>query len=200
MHPRLPSAVTTGTLQTLTSVPSMIDTSVRSMPSSTTVALPSPVRQEDDHHRLEIHSHASHAYQIPQLSNVGSESIFVSDSSAGVVNASSSMKVRPPGLVTRKKNGNSCPFYVMYFTNLAMQQRRNENPSEPPSSLSSSPHRRHPKVQRHTHCPPSVKEDESASAFEQNKRFSARIAAFENENSHLLKDILRTTSWNHVQV
>ncbi|CAF4025141.1 unnamed protein product [Rotaria magnacalcarata] len=29
---------------------------------------------------------------------------------------------------------------------------------------------------------------------------SAKIAAYENENSALLKDILRTTSWNHVQM
>lgn len=217
MHPRLPSAVTNGTLQTLTSIPSVIDTSARSMHSSTTVALPSPVRHEDDQHRQEIHSRTSHAYQIPQLSNVGSESVFVSDSSAAGVNASSSssIKVRPPahgtGLSTRKKNHISCPFYVMYFTNLAMQQRRNGNLSEPESSSpstarksSTDSYRRHPIIHRQAHRPPNVKEDENGtvngSAYEQNKRFSAKIAAFENENSHLLKDILRTTSWNHVQV
>ena len=214
MHPRLPSAVTNGTTHTLTSIPSVIDTSVRSMHSSTTLPLPSPVHREDEQHRQETNSRASHAYQIPQASNVGSESVFVSNSSAGSAKVSSASRARLPnntGPLMRKKNHISCPFYVMYFTNLALQQRRNENVFDEGSGVTSSPHksatgshrttsdRRHPTTQRQTHCPANIKEDEQ-SPYEQNKRFSAKIAAFENENSHLLKDLLRTTSWNHVQV
>jgi len=33
-----------------------------------------------------------------------------------------------------------------------------------------------------------------------NKRLSTKISTGESENSHMLGDILRTSSWNHVQV
>jgi hypothetical protein len=111
----------------------------------------------------------------------------------------------------------------MYFTNLAIQQRHNNEIDPTPLSVSAratahkvpitsrinTSYSRHQSTRKRINSPISmntystIDDDNSISqstSYYTNKRFSAKIAAFENENSHLLKDILRTTSWNHVQV
>lgn len=202
MHPRLPSAVTTTTMTNYTSGPTMIDTSIRSLNSSLGYPIPSPPTHEEETSvpKSENNDQVTHAYQIPQLSNVGSESVFVA-------NPSSSLSAR-----SRSRRGKqllaTCPFYVMYFSNLSLQQKPVEHTNETvkktprPSRASSSYYQRYttlPNGKRST----SVERDEdlfASSSYHQHKDFTAKIAAFENENSHLLKDLLRTTSWNHVQV
>jgi len=197
--------MTDETLHTLNLIPGMTDVSNRSI-----VAPSSPFIEEDDNQN-EINHHITHAYQIPQQSNVGSESIFPSN---------------PPLLSTIKKrltknnqghsNKNkpiSCPFYVMYFTNLTMQQHPNNENKRIFSSISTSKrivNSRLSSTRRQIQSPISMTtystiDDDNDSiinttSYYNNKRFSARMTAFENENSHMLKDVLRTTSWNHLQV
>lgn len=106
----------------------------------------------------------------------------------------------------------------MYFTNLAMQQRPNDNTENKriSSSISTATTRkgtvssRYQSSRRQIHSPLSMNtystiDDDNDSiinttSYYNHKRFSAKMAAFENENSTMLKDILRTTSWNHLQV
>lgn len=109
----------------------------------------------------------------------------------------------------------------MYFTNLALQQRPNSEINENKrisSSISTSTtatrrgtvNSRYSSSRRQVHSPISMHtystiDDDNDSiinttTYYNNKRFSAKMAAFESENSTLLKDVLRTTSWNHVQV
>ena len=205
MNPRLPSAVTTTTLNTFTSVPTMIDTSIGSLNSSLGHPIPSPPTHEDEiQSKHDIHDRVTHTYRIPQLSNVGSESIFVPNSSQ--ISTSLSARSR-----SRKRNQSltSCPFYVMYFSNLTLQQKGQDNPLESPrkatprqSRANSSYYQRYTTVTNNKRCT-NIEDDNglfAPSSYDQHKRFTAKITAFENENSHLLKDLLRTTSWNHVQV
>jgi hypothetical protein len=101
----------------------------------------------------------------------------------------------------------------MYFTNLTMQQRPNNENKRILSSISTSKgivNSRLSSTKRQVQSPISMMtystiDDDNDSiinttSYYNNKRFSARMTAFENENSHMLKDVLRTTSWNHVQV
>jgi hypothetical protein len=214
LHQRFSSAITNEALNTLTTTPGMTDTSNKSL------VLPSSPCYQEDSKLFELNPYTTHAYQIPQRSNVGSESIFPLNP--------------PPPLLTNKTRSTKtnrhstenksvlCPFYVMYFTNLAMQQRPNYN-KRVPSSISrattrkgtlnsriSTSHSRYQSSRRQVHSPISINscstmDDDNdsvinATSYYNNKRFSAKMAAFENENSHMLKDILRTTSWNHVQM
>lgn len=169
-----------------------------------------------------------YAYQVPQQSNVGSESIFLPDPFTF-----SSMKARSAKTDRRSNEakGIACPFYVMYLTNLAMQQRpqkidndnaNNKNPDAtvaPTGSLSgtrkvpmnSRISTAYPKMQsnrRPVNSPISLNtfstfEDEeslsSTTPFTNNKRPSAKTSTFENESSYLLRDILRTSSWHQAQ-
>ena len=74
-----------------------------------------------------------HAYQIPQQSNVGSESVFLrpggSASHLRARSVKSSRRSNQPQSV-------SCPFYVMYLANLANQQR---STTEPQNVIASPP-------------------------------------------------------------
>jgi hypothetical protein len=172
----------------------------------------SPINEEDTPRQ-----DMTHAYQIPQQSNVGGESIFPVNSQTSPSIKSHSTKIN------RHANGNktvSCPFYVMYFTNLAIQQRdgsktplsmspRSTSRKETVTSRISTSYSRSQSSRKQVHSPISmntystIDDDDStlnSTSYYNNKRFSAKIAAFENENSHLLKDVLRTTSWNHLQV
>ncbi len=209
LHQRLPSTMTNEALSTLISISGITDTSNKSI-----VATSSPFNEEA-YNQHEIDHPITHAYQIPQQSNVGTENIFPFNSSS-----SSTIGTRST-INNRRTNENkpiSCPFYVMYLTNLAMQQRtgsNNEN-NRAPSSMSTATTRRgtinsrHQSARRQIYSPISINtsstiDDDNDSlinttSYYNNKRFSAKITAFENENSHMLKDILRTTSWNHVQV
>jgi hypothetical protein len=197
--------MTNETLHTLNLIPGMNDVSNRSI-----VAPSSPFIEEEDNQN-EINHHITHAYQIPQQSNVGSESIFPSNPPS-----LSTIKTRLTKTNRGHSNENkpiSCPFYVMYFTNLTMQQRPNNENKRILSSISTSKgivNSRLSSTKRQVQSPISMMtystiDDDNDSiinttSYYNNKRFSARMTAFENENSHMLKDVLRTTSWNHVQV
>lgn len=155
----------------------------------------------------EINHRFSHAFQIPQQCNVGNASIFPLNPPPPPSTSNGARSIKSG----RLSNGNksvSCPFYVMYFANLAMQHRSNSSSRVPSASSTTTTHRT--SARRQLHSPISVNtysilEDDnvsnrSSTSYYNNKRFSAKMAAFENENSHLLKDVLRTTSWNHLQV
>jgi len=191
---------TNETLHTLNSIPGMTDASNRSIGAS------SPFIDEDNNQNG-IHHYTTHAYQIPQQSNVGSESIFPSNPPL-----LSTIKTRSTK-TNRHSNENkpiSCPFYVMYFTNLAMQQRPNNENKRIFSSGKGTVNSRLSSTRRQIQSPISMTtystiDDDNDSminttSYYNNKRFSAKMTAFENENSHMLKDVLRTTSWNHLQV
>ncbi|CAF2603833.1 unnamed protein product [Rotaria sp. Silwood2] len=225
-HQRYPSAITNGTINTFISNPGTIDISSKSTQSLSGITESTPtINEEDNNNRHEINHQITHAYQIPQQSNVGNESIFPLNS---LPPSSLSNKAHSKRKDHRSKGTKSvsCPFYVMYFTNLAIQQQHSNNNENDKTSLSISAttigkgttnlrtntsHSRRQSIKRHVNSPISLNtysttdddDNESttnATSYYNNKRFSARIAAFENENSHLLKDILRTTSWNHLQV
>ena len=179
------------------------------------------IKQQDS-----IDYRTTHAYQIPQQSNVGSESIFLTDPPL-----ISSIKRRSAHTDHRRRSKDSksisCPFYVMYFTNLAIQQHQQnqddnfdnkENDRIITGNTSSM--RKVPvnsristvniKNQRQVHTPISIKtystiddSDErltNSTSAHLNKRLSRKILSNVNKNSPLLDDLLRTSSWNHVQV
>ena len=178
------------------------------------------IPEADENEEVEINDdhQGTRSYQIPQQSNVGSESIFV-------LNPSSTKKhpvknIRP----LEDMKSISCPFYVMYFTNLAMQQRQNQDntPNDratyavssairrvPVNSRISTAYPRRQLTRRQVSSPISMNTystlDENdaltnSSNHHYNKRLSMKSTSLENENLHQLRDILRTTSLNHVQV
>ena len=130
---------------------------------------------------------ATHAYQIPQQSNVGSDSLFLSHASMG------SMRRRPTKEQLWRTNHKSpsCPFYVSYLANLAAQQH-NGNES---LSLKRS-ERVGPRTGTHT-----LANDEEylmqMDALEHRRRSSARVSV--NEAS-MLRDLLHTSSFTQVHV
>ncbi|CAF4035721.1 unnamed protein product, partial [Rotaria magnacalcarata] len=173
--------------------------------------------------RDELNHHVTHAYQIPQQSNVGSESIFTSHSPTAPFSVKANSKKS-----FRRSNGPksvTCPFYVMYFTNLTTQKQPIDNTQKNKSLLSipttrvhlataysrsNTSYSRYRSAKKRLNTPVTIAansatdngddDETNATLYYNNKRFSAKIAAYENENSALLKDILRTTSWNHVQM
>ena len=183
-----------------------IDVSEKSIVTS-----PSPVH-ETDTNVDEIDQRLTHAFQIPQQCNVGSASIFPLNPPPPSPPASAAPTTNTRSIKSgRSSAGNksvSCPFYVMYFANLTMHPRPN-GVSRVPSASSTATARRN-SARRQVYSPLSVNthstldddivSNNPSTTYYNNKRFSAKMAAFENENSHLLKDVLRTTSWNHLQV
>ncbi|CAF3568724.1 unnamed protein product [Rotaria sp. Silwood1] len=232
-HQRYPSAITNNTINTIISNSGTIDILSKSTQSLSGITESSPTINEEDNN---TNNHQiTHAYQIPQQSNVGNESIFPLNSlpppsSSSLSSLSNRKYSKRKDHRSKGTKSASCPFYVMYFTNLATQQQQqpstnNENDkislsiSATPirkgtiNSRTSTSYSRRQSIRRHVNSPISlntystIDDDDdvdnqttNTTSYYNNKRFSARIAAFENENSHLLKDILRTTSWNHVQV
>ena len=187
---------------------------------------PLTIRETDEREEVPSDEPRTHAYQIPQQSNVGSESIFLADPAS-----ISSIKTRSAKNIRRPSDSKSvsCPFYVMYFTNLTMQQRQtkdsngteDENDRVPfavPSTIRKVPvnsrmSTAHPKRslnRRQVNSPISINtfstvEDDdrttTSTSIPNHKRGSTRISPLiDHENTHLLRDILRTSSWNHVQV
>lgn len=160
----------------------------------------------------EVNHRLTHAFQIPQQCNVGNASIFPLNPPpppASVSSTSTGSRSIKSGRLSSGNKTVSCPFYVMYFANLANQHRSNSN-SRVPSASSTTTTARHTSARRQLHSPISVNtystlEDDndsnrSSTNYYNSKRFSAKMTAFEHENSHLLKDVLRTTSWNHLQM
>jgi len=169
----------------------------------------------DEEENLEYRS--TYAYQVPQQTNVGSESIFLNDPTATTI---SSLKMRN---VKYEPKPVSCPFYVMYFTNLAMQQRQNRDntvnekynektmlkmPSTirkvPVNSRTSTAITRHYSSRRPVNSPISMY---THSAIDDDDHLTnviytpyAKPYTINHENSHVLRDILRTSSFNNVHV
>ncbi|CAF3376025.1 unnamed protein product [Rotaria socialis] len=222
-HPRFPSSMTTATVNTLSSFSAAIDICSKSTQSLSGISESSRVLNEENTNRDELDHHVTHAYQIPQQSNVGSESIFTSRSPT----APFSVKANPKNPFRRSKGPKSvtCPFYVMYFTNLTTQKQPINNNQKNKSRLlipatrvhlataysrSSTSYSRYRSAKTRLNTPVTIiansamndddDDETNATLYYNNKRFSAKIAAYENENSTLLKDVLRTTSWNHVQM
>ena len=174
----------------------------------------------------------THAYQIPQQSNVGSETIFTSAATVSRISSTST------GLQRRSaKSGHNrfsakvrspvCPFYVMYLANLTVQQQRTVkdaplNEIHSASFVSQSLPRKVPVNSRtstsnvaqaaskrvvnsplSTNTISTLDDDDfltNTSFSTLHKRPSARVLPVDRENSALLNDILRTSSWNHIQV
>jgi hypothetical protein len=202
------------------SIPAPNDTSNQIRQNLLGIAQPTPINELDDNPEDMTDYRPSYAYQIPQQSNVGSESIFPSN-----IPLLSPIKTRSAKNNRRQNDPKtvSCPFYVMYLTNLAMQQRDNNNENErtplittsttvrkvPVNSRTSTANPRRQSTRKQVNSPISMKtystidDDDymtTITPFANNKRVSAKINSNENENSHVLRDILRTSSWNQVQV
>lgn len=219
--------MTNVTIPTVPSTPGLTETVNR---PTITLTVPSAFNQEEEHSRLGLSHHVvTHAYQIPQQANVGCDTLFPLNPPP----SPSVFKTHAIKHDSRSQRNKSAayPFYVMYFTNLKMNQNQannnnnhadnNEN-NKRPVVLSATPLRKktansrigtsYPRSQSTKRRPPSptsihtysIVDDEdsmiNSTSYYNSKRFSAKIAAFEKENSDLLKDVLRTTSWNHVQV
>jgi len=231
IHQRFSSAITNNTRHTRPALPTINDTSNRStqIPSGIVGPTPSqPTIEIDDHQQNTTDYRPTHAYQIPQQSNVGSESIFLMDPSR-----ISSMKTRSVKYDRRSKDLKSiaCPFYVMYLTNLAMQQRQNKDGNTnnnnnkendlttfamssvirkvPVNSRTSTANPKRQSTRRQVNSPVSIEsyltvdDDDrmtNSTQIPYNKRLSTKLSTGTNENSNMLRDILRTTSWNNVQV
>ena len=184
----------------------------------TALSLP-PVQRTDDIPQEITDYQPTHAYQIPQQSNVGNESIFLTDPPR-----LSSIKTRSAKNIRYNNNNNksvSCPFYVMYLTNLAVQQRdgkdnNNYNDTTPTmrkvpvNSRTSTANPKRQSTKKRVNSPISfstystIDNDNdymtNSTTFPNNKHLSAKLPTTieDDNNSHLLRDILRTSSWNHV--
>ena len=196
------------------------DQAVQAISSIVGTSLPLPDETNDEQQDM-IDCPQTHAYQIPQQSNVGSECLFLTDSPVLSPNkANSARNDRTPV---------SCPFYVMYLTNLAMQQRQNKidnniknnekdaGPVRVPSmirkvpvnSRTSTAYPKYQPIRRQLNSPLSINtystvdEDDcmtNSTPLANNKRLSAKMSSLENETANVLRDILRTSSWRHVKV
>lgn len=195
-------------------------------PGAVAQSPPLTIREADEHEEVPTDEPPTHAYQIPQQSNVGSESVFLADPAA-----ISSIKTRSARNIRRPSDSKSvsCPFYVMYFTNLTMQQRQTKDANGaddetertapfiasssirkvPVNSRTSTAHAKRTLNRRQTNSPISINtfstvDDDDRTTTSTSipyKRGSTRISPLiDHENTHLLRDILRTSSWNHVQV
>lgn len=118
----------------------------------------------------EVTLQPTHAYQIPRSANLNTETVL-----------------NTRKIPKRKQTVNAQPFYVMYFANLTNSQTPTP-PLLPDSSRVA--HRWNSKSSK----------SRASTSYSENKRLSANINAFERENSLLLKDLLRTTAWNHVKI
>jgi hypothetical protein len=201
-------------------MPTMNDISNQNSQVPFGIAGPSPplIPEADDDQQITIEYQPTHAYQIPQQSNVGSESIFLTDSPK-----LSSIKTHSAKNIRHHKDikGVSCPYYVIYFTNLAIHQRDGKDNNNghdatpairkvPVNSRTSTANPKRTTTRRQVNSPISLNtcstiDDDgdhmtNSTTFPNNKRLSSKIPPTDNENSHTLKDILRTSSWNHVPV
>jgi hypothetical protein len=218
IHQRFTSAITNITANTRPTIPEMNDTSNQT-PGITEQSSPSPpIDESDDNQQETIDYQTTHAYQIPQQSNVGSESIFLTDPPS-----ISSIKSRSATHNRRYKDlkSVSCPFYVMYFTNLTMQQRENKDTSinnkenyvskltmssamrkVPRNSRTSTANPKRYLTRRQVNSPTSMNtcstiDDDDRMTNSTTIPYNRRLLTIENEH---LRDILRTSSWNHVQM
>lgn len=208
-------------------MPAINDVSSRATQNISGIAAPSPAQlldQTDDRRQQEITEYrTAHAYQIPQQSNVGSESIFLTDPPL-----ISPIKARSAKYGHRSKDNKSvsCPFYVMYFTNLAVQQRQeNETNNKendisrftvpptirkvPVNSRTSTANPKYHLMRRQVNSPISVNtystidDDDrmtNSTSVHFNKHLSSKLSTGDHDSSYMLRDILKTTPWNHVQV
>ncbi|CAM4745105.1 unnamed protein product [Rotaria magnacalcarata] len=228
IHQRFSSAITHASPNVVSTIPLINEASNETTQMiSTMIPISSELTNEIDNNQQDTTEYQpTYAYQVPQQSNVGSESVFLPESVVFSAKKSRSAKT------DRRPNESkpiSCPFYVMYLTNLAMQQRQNtadnnnHNNNEnhlthmgmssvtrkvPMNSRTSTVY---PKIQpfrRPVNSPISVNtystiDDEdfvsSSTPFTNSKRLSAKTSTVDNETSHMLRDVLRTSSWNHVQ-
>ncbi|CAF2356874.1 unnamed protein product [Rotaria sp. Silwood2] len=236
IHQRFSSAITNVPANIGSTMPIINDTSnqtsqiIAGITPTSPPPPPSPplVHETDDNQKDTIDYRTTHAYQVPQQSNVGSDSIFITD--APIVSSIKTRSAKYDGRQSESKSV-SCPFYVMYLTNLAMQQRQNKTDNNihnhnnvheltplgmssmvrkvPFNSRISTAHAKNQSIRRQVNSPISMNtystiDDEDSmtisTSFPNNKRLSAKMSNSDNENSHMLRDILRTSSWNHVQV
>ena len=206
-----------------------IDDAVESMrPNPLSIAPPSPAITLNERFNNQVDSNTdqpTYAYQIPQQSNVGSESIFSHPSSASLLRP----RTVKSGRSQSNPRGAACPFYVMYLTNLAMQQKsakeatapsNKENEGTPATVLShtrkvpvnsrmSTAHSGRSGGKRSVNSPLSVntystldEEDRltHTTMSAHRNRSSAKTTGFEKEDAPLLTNLLRMSSWNHTQV
>ncbi|CAF0796050.1 unnamed protein product [Didymodactylos carnosus] len=144
----------------------------------------------------------SHSYQVPQLSNVGSESVI--------------LRKNPK---SRNKPPVACPYYVMYFTQMYLKKEQKDAailPKNNSNSRNSVPLRRAGRTssqsiltynsafddQRWIDYKQQNSNNNKDKEVEQQSlsKLSNGMAMFENETVQQLQDLLRTSSWNHIQV
>ena len=227
IHQRFSSAITRFTANTRPTLNSTHNQTPQLPSGLVTASPPLTIRETNEKEEPTIDEPPTHAYQIPQQSNVGSESVFLADPPS-----ISSIKIRSAKNIRRPSDSKSlsCPFYVMYFTNLAMQQQRqgkepNENDDEnernpfaatssirkvPVNSRTSTAHAKRSLHRRQVNSPISTQtfstndDDDrttNSTSIGQNRRLITRASPMvDTEQTHSLRDILRTSSLNHVQV
>lgn len=219
--------MTNQTVNTLTSFSTALDICSKSSQSLSGISEVAPPIHEDCVNKDDTNPPVTHAYQIPQQSNVGCESIFAVPAQPSPFSIKSTAKKS----TNRRSNAPksvSCPFYVMYFANLALQKPPSSNHTQSEKRLISIPatrihlpvpesrptttYSRYRSGKRRLNTPVTIRgnsnigDDDNeqnpanTGLFANNKRLSAKIAAYEHENSTLVKDVIRTTSWNHVQI
>mgnify|MGYP006897129327 CR=1 FL=1 len=230
IHQRFSSAISKATANTRVTIPVKTDASTPNtqLIPGVTGETPSTLAKETIDDQLgSIDYLPTHAYQIPQQANVGSESLFLIDSSVTAPLRTNSTKKNS---YHRDNKSVSCPFYVMYLTNLAMQQQqhthnnisvnkheKNTSPmgmssttrKVPVNSRTSTAHHKNQALRRQVNSPISINtystiEDDDrmtvSTVNPNNKRSSDNVPTVENDNTNMLQDILRTSSWNHIKV
>jgi hypothetical protein len=220
IHRRFTSAITNIPQNPRVYISTLNDISTENsqIPFNMPALSPPPVQRTDDVPQETIDYQPTHAYQIPQQSNVGNESIFLTDPPK-----LSSIKTRSAKNIRHNNNKKSvsCPFYVMYLTNLAVQKRdgkdnNNYNDTTPTmrkvpvNSRTSTANPKRQSTKKRVNSPISLSTYStididndymtSSTTFPSNKHLLAKLpTTIENDNnSHMLRDILRTSSWNHV--
>lgn len=224
IHQRFSSAVTSGPMENCEPVHNF-----PLLPVTPAMTLNETIPQLNEN----AQSEQTHAYQIPQQSNVGSESIFTCSSMSSQISSKSNFEKRSSPRSGRSRWSNNrnrsavCPFYVLYLSNLASQQRKtskelppNETQQIPIGNLgttrkvngtsrSTTANIAQTSVRRPVNSPLSIntystgEEDDylTATSFStMQKRASARTTQNDRENRSSFNEILRTSSMNPIEV
>ncbi|UJR26300.1 hypothetical protein I4U23_007638 [Adineta vaga] len=220
IHKRFSSAATHQTTNTLITMPTINDASTQTIPiySNYISSIVPPITETDNDQHIPTTTtttteyRPTYAYQIPQQSNVGSESIFLTNSSL----KTRSMKVNRQHQDLKSL---SCPFYVMYLTNLTTQQNQikdditHNNDHEiihkvPVNSRTTTVNLQHQSTRRQVNSRLSLdtyitiadNDDDICTTKSTMPSRHIRFSTADNEKSSKLRDILRTSSWNRVKV
>ncbi|CAF1087588.1 unnamed protein product [Adineta ricciae] len=209
IHKRFSSAATHHTTNTSVTMPTINDASTQTIPihPNPIVRLVPPITEIDNNQQT-IEYRPTHAYQVPQQSNIGNDSVFLPISSINQRSAKVDRQHKDFKSV-------SCPFYVLYLTNLTMQQNlvKDESAHNNESDMTLSKRRRVPVNSRTStntfQCQSTRRQINSRLSLNTPLTIDDNMCAADtkylptttrHETSFKLHDLLRTSAWNHVQV